>query len=306
MDIKHLEYFVEIVKCNCNLSVAARKINISQPALSSIIKNFEIQSNVQLFKRQKNRLIGLTTAGEVFYKNSLELIEGYINMISEMQANTPKYKGEVSIGIPPLVLSVIFSDILPKIILNNSDIKFTIVEQGAYELRKQLLSKDLDFAMLLHPTDISQSINEYAFNNSELTAFMCSKNPLANNEYLNWADLEEKSMAIFNSTFLIHHQLLEKFKLYNLRPKIVFMSSCWDLLLLSVKNTEIITVLPSPVADLFNIPDIVQIPFTDPIPWQMRICQLKKKSYNHLEKHVLKEILDAWQAKQKENRKIEK
>ena len=53
MDIIQMYYFINIVECNYNLSLAAKKIHISQPALSQFISNFEREK--ELNKKFKDR-----------------------------------------------------------------------------------------------------------------------------------------------------------------------------------------------------------------------------------------------------------
>ncbi len=45
----------------------------------------------------------------------------------------------ITIGIPPLVLSAVFSSVLPHLILVNPDINFIIKKIGAYALKSELL-----------------------------------------------------------------------------------------------------------------------------------------------------------------------
>ncbi|MCL2852482.1 MAG: LysR family transcriptional regulator [Defluviitaleaceae bacterium] len=292
MDIKHLEYFVEIVNSKFNLSVASKKLNISQPALSAIVRNFEAEENIRLFERYNGRLQNLTPSGEIFYKNSLTLIENYQNMINELRESSVQYKGKVRIGIPPLILSVCFSDILPAMILENPDIEFEIIEQGAYELRKLLISKNLDFAVLLQPIDISPGItNEYLLQKSELTAFMNSGNPLCKEKKIRWNQMNGQPIAIFHDTFMIHHHLVDQFRIQGVHPKISVMSFNWDFLLLSTKNSSLITILPSPISTMLNVPNVVERHFHDPIPWRVMLHQPKKNRYSHIEKYILKRIL---------------
>ncbi|MCL2616215.1 MAG: LysR family transcriptional regulator [Defluviitaleaceae bacterium] len=293
MDIKNLEYFVEIVNSKYNMSVASKKLNISQPALSAIIRNFEIEENILLFERYSGRLQNLTPSGEILYKNSLILIENYNNMLSDLRESSVRYKGKVRIGIPPLILSVCFSDILPTMMLNNPDIEFEIVEMGAYELRKLLVSKNLDFAVLLQPIDISPGItNEYQLQKSELTAFMSSNNPLAQEGKIFWSQMHGQPIAIFDNTFMIHHHLMDQFRIQGVHPKISIMSSHWDYLLFSTKSTDLVAILPSPINTMLNVPNVVERHFDDPVSWRVILHQPKKSRYSHLEKYVLKLMLD--------------
>jgi DNA-binding transcriptional LysR family regulator len=48
MDIQQLYYFMNIVECGCNLSLAAKKIHITQSALSQLIINFETNEELKM------------------------------------------------------------------------------------------------------------------------------------------------------------------------------------------------------------------------------------------------------------------
>ena len=293
MDIKHLEYFIEIVNSSCNLSIAAKNLCVSQPSLSLLIRNFEEEENVHLFERYKGRLQNLTPAGERFFENAKILVQNYQNMLAELREDSFQFKGKIVIGIPPLILGIVFADLLSEMLTTNPDIKFEIIEAGAYELRRMLTLKELDFAILLQPTNIDPStMNEHLLQEDELTAFMSSSNPLAKNEKIYWNQLNDEHLAIFNSTFMIHHKLLEQFKKENIQPRISIMSASWDFLLQVTKHSKFITILPSPVRDFFNISDIIEVPFHHPITWKVILCQPKKDRYSHVERHVKKIIIE--------------
>lgn len=296
MDIKHLTYFIEIINCDYNVSQASKKLNISQPALSAAIKSFEVENSMALFERHKGRLVSLTPAGDVFYRNALDLLEAHQRMMSELREGSLKLKGKVRVGVPPLILGIAFFHAIPKVVLENPDIQFEIIEAGAFELRKKLQARELDFAILLHmPGDPNPNLDEYLLIEDKLDAFMDASNPLAikrlKNQSLTWEDLRDKPLVTFGPTFMIHHLLMDKFATRNLVPQIAMTSSSWDFLLMAVRNTPMVTVLPAPIAKVIKFQNLVQIPFADPIPWQVSICRPKKSHYNHLETHVLNAIL---------------
>lgn len=288
---------MEIVHSKCNLSAASKRLNISQPALSAIIRNFERGENIQLFERYNGRLQNLTPSGEIFYEHALILLSGYANMLNEVRESSVRFKGKIRIGIPPLVLSVFFSDILPKMIIENPDIEFELIEQGAFELRKLLIAKNLDFAVLLQHMDIIPgATNRYLLHESELSAFMNADNLLAENEKIRWNQLNNHPVAIFQESFMIHHLLMDQFSLQNVYPKVSLMSANWDFLFFSTRNSDMITILPSPISTLLNVPNVVERRFHDPIPWKVTLHQPKKSRYNHIEKYVLKLIMKHFEA----------
>ena len=132
MDIKQLRYFMTIVDNNFNLSRAAELLYVSQPTLSMMINEFERKEDVILFKRKRGRISGLTYLGENYYKDACEVLDLYNKMFTNLHnEHIEDLKGTINIGIPPLVLSLVFSTIMPKMILDNPNIKFNIKESGA-------------------------------------------------------------------------------------------------------------------------------------------------------------------------------
>ncbi|GAA0239799.1 LysR family transcriptional regulator [Metaclostridioides mangenotii] len=298
MDIKHLKYFVEIVKCDLNLSLASNELHISQPYLSQIIKNFEENEDVYLFDRYKGRLNDLTPAGERFYVNAENILNEYENMMEDLREDSVKFKGKVRIGIPPLILGIVFSDVVAQLVANNPDIEFDIVEKGAHELNSMLILRELDYVVLLQPTGIDKSvITEHILQEDKLTAFLNVNHPLARNNKIDWKDLNEELLAIFDPTFMIHHKLMQKFTDENVKLKRYIMSGSWDFLLQTTTNSEFITILPSPVHDFFKNDQIVERSFNDPITWKVLLCRPKKDRYSHVNQHVFNFIIDFFKNK---------
>ena len=237
MDIRHLRYFVSIVDNDFNLSRASQNLYVSQPALSMMITEFENRENIQIFKRASGKIIGLTFAGENYYRDAKEVIKRYNDMRTNLYKSKDCKKGTITIGIPPLVLSAVFSSVLPHLILKNPDINFIIKEIGAYALKSELLLDKVDLAVLLYPERISKNIiDSIEIHSSELALFLSPKHVLAKKQQITWADLHQQKMAIFDQTFMIHHHLKEAFERNNCYPDIVLDSSCWDFLLSAVKT----------------------------------------------------------------------
>ena len=67
MDLRSIEYFITIVENDFNITQAAEKLYISQPALSKGVNSLEKDNGIILFERSKGRLQNLTPAGITLY-----------------------------------------------------------------------------------------------------------------------------------------------------------------------------------------------------------------------------------------------
>lgn len=297
LDIKHLRYFISIVENDFNLSLSAEILYISQPALSIMINEFEKSEAIKLFKRDKGRMVGLTYSGEKYYQDAKVVIQKYNDMYVNLHEKKDQIEGTIIIGIPPLVLSVVFSTIMPKLILENPTIQFNIKEIGAYNLKNELLLGHVDIAVLLHPEGISKNIIEsYEIQRSELAVFLSPKHHLAQKEIISWKELHKETMAIFDETFMIHHLLKNTFERNNIQPRIILQSGSWDFLLNSTKiNQGLLSILPIPISDYYQFPDIVSIPMKEPVSWRVTLCRLKKNDYSSVEAYILDALLQEFQ-----------
>lgn len=293
MDIIKLQYFVAIVQNNYNLSQAAEKLHISQPALSQYLNKFEKEEGIQLFQRKSGRLVHLTAVGERMYLSALNILESHESMIQNIRNLSAHFKGTIRIGIPPLILTVLFTQIMAKIMVINPNISFIVEEKGSFELKKMLLLGELDLAIMIQPHDLNPLMfEEVEIKVDELSAFMNNKHPLSSKKSLDWQDLKNENLALFNDTFMIHHHLMTKFNSLRLRPKFELFSGSWDFLIEITRTTDFITILPSPIKDHFMMNDIKEVKFKEPIPWRVVVLHEKKQHYSSLHNYILDSFIN--------------
>lgn len=293
MDIKQLHYFIIIVESGFNISAASKIIHISQPALSQMITNFEKEQDLTLFKRSKGRLQGLTNAGDLLYTYAKEITEKHDNLMDELQGESKQLHGHIKLGIPPVVISIVFPDLLPRLMRENPGIKFELVELGAEKLKHSFIVQDIPIAVLLGPTGLDpETTEEIVLSRDELTAFMSKDHPLTKNKKIKWSDLDQQTMAIFDTSYMIHHLLKKKFEDEKVEPLLSLQSASWDLQLNTTKNSNLITVLPAPVEDYYGTPETAQLYFEDPISWEIVLCRKKKNHYSFVEQFVFQSIID--------------
>ena len=136
MDIHHLKIFFEA--CNeKSFTKAAKKLYISQSAVSIQIKKLEHTLGLQLIERNSKNF-KLTFAGKELFKMSLDVFEKISRMENEMKKILQYKKGKISIG----ATHNIGEPILPRIMIEFRK-KFPEIEFDLYIKNKESLVKHL-------------------------------------------------------------------------------------------------------------------------------------------------------------------
>lgn len=287
IDITKMNYFIAIVESEFNLTKAAQRLYVSQPALSKFISTLEEEENLNLFERKNNKLLVLTPAGHKFYEHAKAISSAYNTMLNDLSVYSKMTSGTIKIGIPPLIMTVLFTDVIAQLYLRNPQIKFDIVELGAFELRKKLLLNELDIAILITPTGLSTSqFTEEVLWRDELTAFMSSDNELANQGNITWKDLNHRNLAIFNDTFMIHHQIVSKFISQKMIPSFSLTSGLWDYLVDVTKHSDFITIMPSPISKVLNMDHLKEVTMDSPIVWEVVLVYPIRDYYSKVDLYV--------------------
>ncbi|WP_459129966.1 LysR family transcriptional regulator [Guggenheimella bovis] len=290
MDLRNLQYLVEIVNNKMNLSETAKRIHLSQPALSQAMKKMEDEFGGPLFVRYKGQLSKLSVLGESVFHDALIVLEAHQALMDHANDLAASMSGRIRIGIPPLILSILFSEILSDLMLNGT-VRIEIAEEGANELKKKLVLNEIDCAILLRPTDLpEESFENELLYRDELKVFMSKDHPLAEKDHLVWSDLRRQKLALFDDTYMIHHLIKRKLFSLNIPPNIVFTSKSWDFLLESVKHSDSLTILPAPISSHYNLVDIVSKDIQKPLLWEVALCYPKKKTYLAAEKKVFEQV----------------
>lgn len=97
MNIRQIEYFLEIAKCK-NISDAAENLFVTQPTLGRQMSAMESELNMQLFIRS-NKGVKLTPAGAVMYQEFQALMDHYRRALKRGEMASYGYSGTLKIGI---------------------------------------------------------------------------------------------------------------------------------------------------------------------------------------------------------------
>jgi len=257
-----------------------------------MISEFEERERVLLFDRSLGKLRKLTKAGEQLYIYAKNITENYQEMLGQLRESSIKLKGKIKIGVPPLLISTLFQSVLRRLNTDNPDIKIEFHGLGAYQLQRKLLLQEIDVAVLVKPNSIeNDDFEELLLYEAELAAFMDKNNRSFHGETLCWEQLHRYPLAMLDDSFMIHHHIMQEFEKRDVQPDVLITSDCWEYLVCSVMQADLVTIFPSIYGGYFANFGISKMAFTEPIPWKVFLCRRKKKTYSRMEEHVFEYIL---------------
>lgn len=133
MRIDQLRYLIEISRYN-SLSLAADASNISTQALSSSIKNLEIELDTVLLNRT-NRGVSLTENGKKVLQYAITTIDGYENLQNELRptANSA-LTGTLYIYTTPVFLESILPSKIKEFQTTNPNVSVQVIQCSTNEI----------------------------------------------------------------------------------------------------------------------------------------------------------------------------
>ena len=112
MELRHLRYFVGVAESE-NVSRAALKLHISQPAVSRQIRDLEAEIGVPLLKRV-GKSVRLTETGRVFLDEARAVLNGANEAVLKARALGGKRDAELHVGDFPLAVG----RVMPRLLQN--------------------------------------------------------------------------------------------------------------------------------------------------------------------------------------------
>ena len=153
MNSRQLQYAIELAKV-CNFSQVAKKLNISQPALSKQILSLEHELGIKLFDRTTTPLT-VTPAGQYFIQAATDLIYKEDQLLRSMERFKSGEAGQLVIGVTPFRSSYLIPKVAKEFRSAFPDIQIKLQEAGSDTLRKEAAEGKFDFAVVNLPVDES-------------------------------------------------------------------------------------------------------------------------------------------------------
>lgn len=275
MDIRQLEYFVHVARLK-SFTKAAEALYISQPTISKMIRNMEIELEADLFYRE-GKSIRLTDAGELLFAKAQNIVESFASLSSELDSLRNLEQGHIRIGLPPMVGASFFPSVIGQFHKRYPQVKIRLHENGAKKVEEDVDTGLLDIGMVLRPVN-TEKFHCFTFVEEHLNLILPVGHRMAGEELVSISELAEEEFVLFSEDFTLHDRVITECVKAGFQPKVIYESSQWDLISRMVAAGMGISLLPETICRDMDRSQLIVIPLTNPvIPWELAMIWRKDR-----------------------------
>jgi DNA-binding transcriptional LysR family regulator len=240
---------------------AAEQLRIAQPAISMAIKRLEEELDLTLFNRQDKR-VALTAEGEIFLAHALRLTSDIKAAEQEMADIRGLEKGEVRIGIPPMLSSYFFPEIIADFTRHYPRLNLSVTGEGAGRIQQMLIRGELDMGVIA-ARSVLESLEARHFLKEEVLVCVPAGHPFAGRTSIGFAEFVGEPLVFYKEGYYMRELVFEVLKARGFEPRIVFETNLFSLVKSLVREgMGISTFLRMVVA---GDEELVAIPFDPPL-----------------------------------------
>ncbi len=250
MDYKQLEYFLSIA-LEGSFSKSARKLFVTQQALSKAIDNLEEELNVRLFTRTSNG-VELTKYGKELHGYAMEYVNSHEQIIKHMKDFKDRDNKHLSIGYATGMLQQFPRKFIPNFIAEHADTDIALYSYHDDSYNRSLRNFDIDIVLCsMFPTAPYKILYEF---HHKAFLLIGKNHPLAKKKIIHKADLINQKILSLNTENDLKRESDQTTNEWRLDAQIIISASEYDLIYDLLKTGNYIsfyaTHYPNPDHDL--------------------------------------------------------
>src|SRR5215213_4716186 len=246
-DLRQLRAFVAVHDTG-SVSAAARKVHLTQPALSRRISELESSLGVRLFDRTGGRL-RLTSEGESLLMHSRTVLAEAESFLTRAEALSEGRGRTLAVGTAPMTMETVIAPVLRRYLREHEEIELRLVEGGAPALLDKVQKGELHLSLSV-PLNATLEHRQLFPLRTLAVSSAASRIP-ARAKTIRLEDLVTEPLLMLPRGFVHRNALEAACELIQTPPNIVFESAVPETLLALARVGYGVAVVPSaqPIRD---------------------------------------------------------
>ena len=221
MELRHLRYFVAVAEAE-NVSRAALKLHVSQPALSRQIRDLEEELGLSLLERSA-KSVRLTETGRVFLVESRAMLQRAVDAVSAAKAVAVGERGELHLGYAPTLTARMLPPALRAFQAAMPNVRVMLHDLSTEEMLVGLREGKLQLALLARPSKAAlRGLRFEALGEDPLRLAVAPKHPFARRRSVSLTEAaHEPFIAYRRAEYPDYHVMLDAtFETTKAKPRI--------------------------------------------------------------------------------------
>ena len=260
MRLTQLQYFMAVYE-HQNITKAAEKLHISQPSITIALKELENEYHVNLFLRI-NKKMYLTEEGQIFYRYASAILKNVQDLDNSMQDLTGN-RNMIKLGMPLQIGAFLLPLLCKDFKTAYPKINLSLVECGAMDIVDKLLREELDIAVACIEAQ-STVLDLIPLFETEICFCVHKSHPLASRSSISFEESCTYSVTMVPEGAYTYKRIWSVADKKGVHPKVELYSLQLYTILNLIRLADMGSYLIKEA--VAHTPDIVAIPFEDPLP----------------------------------------
>jgi DNA-binding transcriptional LysR family regulator len=219
MEIRQLRAFLAIAEAK-TFTAGARRVNVTQAAISMQIRQLEEEVGLPLFTRTPRRVI-MTEAGEYLLERARRIMREHDSALAEIAEVAGAEHGRLRIGSASAMFATRqLPTILQKLKAKFPNAEISVTSGTSQTLVEKIMHGEVDIAFVSLPVESTNVTIDPLFSD-EIVAIAHPKHPLAKDKFISAATLAGEHLILGEKGGNTRRMIDEFFDAANVRPNIM-------------------------------------------------------------------------------------
>lgn len=188
MDVRDLRALIGIAEAG-SLSAAAKKLHLTQPALSFTLRRLEDELSLRLVQRH-SRGVSLTEEGRLVVERAYSVVREMTEISAVAQNFAQEASGTVRLGLPTTVAGGLLPELMPQIKDRYPKIKVYALEAMSGVLNEQVQLGHLDL-VVIYDSEPMAGLRSKPLIRERLDLLVPTSHPLASRETVRLSEITQ-------------------------------------------------------------------------------------------------------------------
>ena len=220
MTLQQLRYFCEVVRQDLNISKAAAALHVTQPGLSRQLRLLESELEVELFVRNRTRLVRLSEAGFELAAMAEHTLESAQNIKQAAREYAAPHAGTLTIATTHTQARYALPGVLRRFSKRYPDVQLSLRQGTPAEVSHLVATGNADISIATEPLEPHEAVVMLPCHKLERIVLAPAGHPLLKLKRLTLEKLASYPLITYDYAFIGYSKILRAFESKGMRPHI--------------------------------------------------------------------------------------